>query len=322
MKAISFLLAAGLCGPAFGQNSVIAQGFVTTGAFKFYWQTQLEPPSPPFANPPGYASGINPRNQAIYRVMIDREQKAYFGYQVQVQPQGNGFHLSFLPLDLGEETLKQMHIEIPGSWNHLVLRAPSVHSVSSSGPLPDVVGVSDVIAVDLMVNPATGQKMVDYVTLQAANTQWTSGFFRNPVTREFTYAPGTPRDFTVADAGLRLVEPIVSIDGKPEPPTAVGEVRGAALWIYVPNYGRFVLSLVPRPDLGFRKLGEVRGTSLTITEGSHQIALTCAQPITTTSAAFNLYGLREAAWKPTYPNADTATFTMGGAERAESLLKP
>jgi len=322
MKASSFLLAAALCAPALCQNSVIAQGFVTTSVCKFYWQTQLEPPSPPFANPLGYASGTNPRNQAIYRVMIDRVQKAYFGYQVQVQPQGNGFHLSFLPLDLYAETLKQAHIDIPGGWNHLLLHPPSARPASSSGQLPDVVGVSDVIAVDLMVNPATGQKMVDYVTLQPANSQWSAGRFRIPVAREFAYAPGTPRDFTVTDAGLRLVEPIVSIDGKPEPPTAAGEVRGAAVWIYVPNYGRFLLSLAPRADLGFRKLGEVRGTSLTITEGSHQISLSCAQPIASASTAFNLYGLREAAWKPSYPNADTATFIMGGAERPETLLKP
>jgi len=116
---------------------------------------------------------------------------------------------------------------------------------------------------------------------------------------------------------------VVSIDGKPEPPTAVGEVRGAALWIYVPNYGRFILSLAPRADLGFRKLGEVRGTLLTITEGAHQISLSCALPITVPiTAAFNLYGLREAGWKPSYPNADTSVFTMGGGERAEALLKP
>ena len=322
MKAISFVLAAALWTPAFSQSGVIAQGNVTTSAYKFYWQTQLEPPSPPFANPLGYASGTNPRNQAIYRVMIDRDRKAYFGYQVLVQPQGNGFHLSFLPLDLDTETLKQAHIEIPGSWTRLVLPAPSARSASSSGGLPDVVGVSDVIAVDLMVNPATGQKMVDYVTLQTAGSQWSSERFRIPAAREFAYAPGPPRDFAAADAGLRLLEPIVSIDGKPEAPTAVGEVRGTAVWIYVPNHGRFLLSLAPRADLGFRKLGEVRGTSLTITEGSHQIALTCAQPVTAASAAFNLYGLREPAWKPNYPHADTSTFMMGGADRPEILLIP
>jgi hypothetical protein len=45
-------------------------------------------------------------------------------------------------------------------------------------------------------------------------------------------------------------------------------------------------------------------------------------PITAAGAAFNLYGLREPAWKPNYPNADTSVFTMGGADRPEALLTP
>ena len=69
--------------------------------------------------------------------------------------------------------------------------------------------VGDVIAVDLMTNQQTGQKIVDYVVIQGPSQPWS--FDRLPVQREFAYTPGTPRDFSVEDASLRLAEPRVSI---------------------------------------------------------------------------------------------------------------
>jgi hypothetical protein len=318
-------LIAGACLlPAFAQTGVIAQGSVTRKDFGFYWQTRLEPPSPPLANSLGYASGANPKNNNIYRVMIDRARHVYFGYEVRVEPlpQSVKYRVAFQQLDLAAEILQQIHIDDPASWSKLQLGAPVGRPLYPFRDAPDIVGALDVIAVDLMMNPGTGQKIVDYVVLQSPSQSWSFDQFNQPLKRDFVYAPGTPRDFSIEDASLRLAEPRVSINGAIEETTAraVGEVSGPAVWFSLRNRGRYILSLVPRPDLGFNKAGEVRGTSLTFTLGD-TFTVNSAKTIAPGEGPFNLYVRYDAGWsRPSYPNADLSAFVMG-ADRAEALVR-
>src|SRR5579863_177246 len=123
MQAISFLLAAAVVVPCFGQTGVIAQGSVNQSNFGLYWQSRLEPPTPPLGNALGYASGYS--NNAVYRVMIDRSQHIYFGYEVRVeplpylmlidkQPGPRKYRLTFQPLNLNAETLKRISLDDSG----------------------------------------------------------------------------------------------------------------------------------------------------------------------------------------------------------------
>src|SRR5437016_646104 len=155
MKTVSLILAAGFTIPVFAQTGVIAQGNVTRKEFGFYWQSRLEPPSPPLANDLGYGSGTNPKNNNIYRVMIDRARRVYFGYEVRVEPlQGDMFRVAFLPLDLPTETMKQIRMDDAG-WKKLEFGSPVGRPLYPFRQAPDTVGVLDVIAVELMMNPET-----------------------------------------------------------------------------------------------------------------------------------------------------------------------
>lgn len=324
MKATRLLLAGVCLLPAFAQTGVIAQGSVARQDFAFYWQSRLEPSTPPLANDLGYASGTNPKNKNIYRVMIDRARRVYFGYEVHVEPLPQRmYRVTFQQLDLTPETFKEIHIDDPSSWKKLELGVPIGRPLSSLRDAPDTVGALDVIAVDLMMNQQTGQKIVDYVVMQGPNQGWSFG--QLPVQREFAYAPGTPRDFAVEDASLRLAEIRVSINGKIDETTTTsyGEVYGPAVWFTLRNRGRFILSLVPHPELGFRKAGEVRGTSLTFVLGTDTFTLNSAKTIAPGDAPFNLYVLQEAGWRPNYPGSETAAYQpfQMGAGRAESLVR-
>jgi hypothetical protein len=324
MKAIRFLIAGASLLPAFAQTGVIAQGSRVGKDFAFYWQTRLEPPTPPIAEGLGYGDGTNPKNNNIYRVMIDRARHVYFGYEVRVEPlPQRTYRVTFQQLDLSPETFKQIHIEDLSSWKKLELGAPVGRPLSPLRDAPDTVAALDVIAVDLMTNQQTGQKIVDYVVIQGPSLGWSFG--QMPVQREFAYAPGTPHDFSVEDASLRLAEIRVSINGKIDETTTAsyGEVSGPAVWFSLRNRGRYILSLVPHPELGFRKAGEVRGTSLTFALGPDTFTLNSAKTIAPGDAPFNLYVLQEAGWKPNYPGADTAAYTafQMGAGRAESLVR-
>ena len=328
MRATRFLIAGACLLPAFAQTGVISQGNVIRKDFAFYWQSRLEPPTPPLANDLGYASGTNPKNDNVYRVMIDRARRVYFGYEVRVEPlpQGGTYRVAFRQLDLTLETLKQMHIDDPASWKRLELGIPVGRPLFPFREVPDSVAVGDVIAVDLMTNQQTNQKIVDYVVIQGPSQSWS--FDRLPVQREFAYTPGTARDFSVEDASLRLTEPRVNItyhargDGRLVETTFASdrEVSGPAVWFSLPNRGRFILSLVPHPELGFRKAGEVRGTSLMFMLGTDRLTLTSAKTIAPGDTPFNLYVLWEQAWRPANPNADAA-LTVGVADRAEMLVR-
>ncbi len=325
MIATRFLLAGACLLPAFAQTGVIAHGSVARKEFGFYWQTRLEPPSPPLSNSLGYAAGVNPKNNDIYRVMIDRDRRVYFGYEVGIEPlpQGSKYRVAFQQLELPAELLRQILVEDPAAWTKLQLGAPVGRPLYPFRDAPDTVGVLDVIAVDLMMNPATNQKIVDYVVLQNPSQSWSFDRFNASSQRDFGYTPGTPRDVSLEDVGLRLTEPRVSINGKADDATtrSMGEISGSAVWIYLPNRGRFLLSLVPHPELGFQKAGEVRGTSLSFTLGADKFVLSSAKTIAPVDAPFNLYVLQEQGWRPSYPHADTSAFLMGAADRAEMLVR-
>ena len=333
MKATRLLIAGVFLLPAFAQTGVISQGNVTRKDFAFYWQSRLEPPTPPLANDLGYASGTNPKNNNIYRVMIDRARRVYFGYEVRVEPlrQGGTYRVAFQQLDLTPETFKQMHIDDPASWKSLELGIPVGRPLFPFREAPESVAEGDVIAVDLMTNPQTSQKIVDYVVIQGSSQSWSFDRFNPRFQREFAYTPGTPRDFSVEDANLRLAEPRVSLtfhampDGRLVETTFAGdgEVSGPAVWFSLPNRARLILSLVPHPELGFRKVGEVRGTSLTFKLGTDTLTLNSAKTIAPGDAPFNLYVLQEPEWRPNYSGANTAASPalQMGAGRAESLVR-
>jgi hypothetical protein len=117
----------------------------------------------------------------------------------------------------------------------------------------------------------------------------------------------------------------VSINGKIDETTTAsyGEVSGPAVWFSLRNRGRYILSLVPHPELGFRKAGEVRGTSLSFTLGADRFTLNAAKTIAPGDAPFNVYVLQEPGWRPNYPGADTVAYQpfQMGADRAESLVR-
>ncbi len=294
MKLISVLLSAGLLVPAFGQTGVIAEGTVPGKGFQFYWQSRLEPPSPPMANKPGYGSGVNDKTGNIYRVMIDRANRIYSGYEVRVEPlaQRNDFRMTFHPLDLSPGVLESMHIDNPSTWTKRDIGAAAARPLYPFRDGPDIVHTLDVIAVDLLVNPETRQKIVDYVVLQEPSRSWS---FDWPIRREFAYAPGAARDFTVEDAGLKLVAPSLTINGRFEESDPL-EFSGTTIRVYVPNRGTYLLSLTPKT--GFHKAGEVRGTSLTFSSGADRFVIASASVIVSGDAPFNLYVMEQPGWKP------------------------
>jgi hypothetical protein len=235
--------------------------------------------------------------------MTDRQQRVYFGYDVliEVQPQPNTYRITFSHLT--SDSVRQILGDDAPSWTQLP--APDW-----GGPAVRTIRGGEVLALDLLTNNTTGQKIVDYVSVKgpAFDPSW-----------NFVYETGAPKDFRAEDAALELRTPYVTINGRfdvPAIPTGVVS-SGATVWFYLPMYGRFILSLTPHPQLGFLKAGEVRGSSLSFTIGDDVFNVISAGRIAPGHRSFNLYVLHEPEWRP---DGDSSVWAGGAADSPEQLI--
>ena len=311
-RVLLFLV--GLSAPAGAQTRQIDRGHASQGKFAFYWETHLDPPTPPFSTGFGTAYANTPAG-LVHRVLLDRVKKVYFGYSVQIEPlpEGRTYRLTFQPLSLTPELNQQLIGNDAVGWTRLP--APRF-------PSPRTVHSGEVLELNLLTNAGWGQTLTEFVTVQAQEPARAEGFQVQRAPREFTFAGGTPRDFRAEDVDLRLREPRVSINGHVDESSlkTIGDEAGPIVWIYVPNRGRFLLSLIPRPELGFRRTGEIRGSSLRFTVGGDTFSIASGSRVAPGQSAFNLYVLHQPTWRPAYANANLDAFAIGSADRAEYLV--
>jgi hypothetical protein len=285
-------------------------GVVQREKFGFHWETRISPASPPVGE--GFSTTTTDAMGVIHRIMLDRSGRTYFGYDVLVDvlPEANTYKVTFKPLVMTSSLAGGWSMDRWSEW--IPLSAPRF-------PPPQNVRVGEILELTLLTNSGTGQRIVDYISVQDSQQQPTFRSFAIEE-RDFSYATGTPRDITAGDVELRIRSPRVSINGKLDPSstTRLDEAAGTFVWIYIQGHGRFIMSLLSHP--GFSKTGEIRGTSLTFKDGSDTYSINAASRIAPGQSAFNLYVLHQPEWRPTYPFADLSAFNMGAEDRLEPLL--
>lgn len=231
------------------------------------------------------------------RILLDRVQHVYLGYELLLEQQPSGGYLATFgklgvtTLDISSSGLARFPRDplaatpVRAAWTMLPL--PAI-------PEPRAIAEGGSISLDLLVDAATGAKLIDDIHL----------VLLHPLSRPVPQPPtvsGAARDFTAADAELQLLQPRLTLNGEAQTasgPASVRNVRGALVWLYFPDHGRYILSLVPRAELGFRKAGEVRGGILSFTLDDDSIRLQCMSAIATGYAPYNLYVLHDADWQP------------------------
>jgi hypothetical protein len=295
------------------QTSPIDAGSISQPTFGFYWETHLQPAIPALSDGFGTATEHD-ASGTIHRVLLDRTRRVYFGYDVKVEtlPSANMYRLTFGALSM-TPAMSQMVLGTNGSdWS--MLPPPGF-------PDSRTVRGGDVLQLNLLTNSSWGQTLVDYVTVQEPPRRTNPFDIATP--REFAFAPGSPRDFRADDVDLRLQAPRVSINGRLEESSLqlLADVSGHVVWLYLPGRGRFLLSLTPHTELGFRKAGEVRGSSLRFTLGGETFSLTSGSRIAPGTPAFNLYVLHDPAWRPTYAHANLSAVMIGAADRADYVAR-
>jgi hypothetical protein len=248
------------------------------------------------------------------RTVMDSVTHEYFGYEVLLEEQQPGTYRA----TFGPSGFTSMEMASKGApakdWS---LRAPAL-------PASQIVHDGDVISVELMADAATGEKLIEDITIQpfsqrlpmaplAPATTGAIGFAPQPASRTVPTVEGPARDFSAGDAEMRLAQPRLTINGIEESftQTQTGpggmltsiplnrNASGQLVWFYVPGKGRYILSLIARPELEFKKAGELRGGRIKFTVGADTFTLECPNEIAEGHAPYNLYVLSDPLYEPT-----------------------
>lgn len=205
-----------------------------------------------------------------------------------------------MPLSITAQKMEEIFPDVKG-WT----------IVSSTGkPTTRELRIGDTIALDLFTNPSTGQKIVDYLRL--ANQKGSK-----------LTASGASRDFSAEEGALEVSKPRVAINGKEVESSSsyCGGVTGAPVWIYLEGRGRFIFTLASRTDLGFRKAGEIRGSTMTWRWGGDDFSVDTDSRIAPGDGVYNLYVFNDPAYRPRNPEDAKFGFMIGAGGTLESLIR-
>jgi hypothetical protein len=245
-----------------------------------------------------YHGRSSPGKSYFTRTVMDRAKHEFFGYEVLLVEQQSGIYLA----TFGKLPLTSMEASASAAGNDQWSIRPVVL------PEPRIVHDGDIIAIELMTDATTGDKVIEDLTIEPFSHRASigspllgGGGAGQPGERAVPTVAGSPRDFSPADAEMRLTQPRVTLNGTVQPPAgrAARNVTGALVWFYIPGRGRYILSLAPRPRLDFHKVGEVRGGKISLMLNGDAITLECFSEIATGHNPYNLYVLHDSKWEPT-----------------------
>ncbi|HXE65023.1 MAG TPA: hypothetical protein VN519_15875 [Bryobacteraceae bacterium] len=284
LSLLVFFSAAALCA-----QDISVDGGPAWGDFSILFTPKIEPAG----------AGSAQLNSAVidaavtgtaHRFIYDEKNKRAFGYDVSLEPSADG-------------STAQLRIEPLSDSQWAVRNGWAMWGSAPSGlpkyPIIPNLKIGDKIVLDLLVNPATGQKIVDYLTLIQAHA---------PI--------GPPHDFSLSDVLMTLDAPAVFVNGKSllNPGKPLGAVSGRAIALYAEGYGRLIFSLFPQPALGFRRSGVIAGNTLTFRIGATEFRIVSKSPVAPGDGQYNLYLFSDPDWRPAMATRPVTTAASGSAE--------
>jgi len=297
------MFVAGLASSADGQPGVLGgAGTYCSDGWKFSVSYAVDPPLSPgqHLSITGQTDVMHTdakagRPDIFHRFLTDPTSKTYWGYDVEVEPMNEpgSARLRFKPFSLRADQLaKEYHA---AEFRALPTPQFPVESFQSG----------QTIAVDVLMNPATGQRVVDYIEVSFEP-------IRIPSDAE-------PRDFQASDVLLHVIAPSLRVNGVQVPAAVVASAMVARklVWLAIPGHGRFLLSLTPYDGYAFQKAGVARAFGLSFSLNGTRYEWVTRQATTETSGNWNLYVLAA----PQDPGRDAGHgFSFGAVNSVEEFL--
>jgi len=174
---------------------------------------------------------------------------------------------------------------------------------------PIVVDNGDTLAIEVLGNPRTGARLVDYFLISDRPVPEVENN-RNTLAKQ-------ARLLAMEDIELSAFGFDVRRNGK-SIYKSEGGVRGRFIWLDVPGVGRFLFSLTPRSESGgFAKAAYVTGQQISFSHGPDQYEVVTRQPIVPASGVYNLWMLFDPTFSAPSPNpfrGQGDEFSFGAAD--------
>jgi hypothetical protein len=249
-------------------------------------------------------------NHVVHRVLVDAEGNFVFGYDLVVEPVAatKQFKVSVKPLSAEFE--EQLRARQPTTTATGANRAPqNVSTLPRSGDA-QLIDDGDAFALDLLVNAETGVKIVDVVKVSFERAKLWSAPRRSVPLRDFTLGNV---ELAMRDYKLTINGELIGGGGGQKPSRGFA---GALIWFYVPERGRFIVSLMPHEGYNFQKVGRIENNKISFTLGGDVYEWTSSAPVVGNGGNWNLWVLQDAGYISDFASA--AQITEGRAPEASS----
>jgi hypothetical protein len=255
-----------------------------------------------------YAQAFAGENRIIHRVLTDAEHNVVFGYDlwVSADPIARKFSVAVLPAD---EAFRRSFLK-----DFTPPRPNSAFATFPKSTTPQTLDDGDAVSLELLVNHESGAKIVDVVSVT----------FDRTTLRE-NNLESLPRDFTLDAVALGVKNYSLLINGNEvsKSKSSIG-CSGALLWLYIPERGRFIFSLVPRAGYDFEKIAVLDENKIAFTIDGERYEWISGASILPSGGAWNLWVLRDTKYTPLFSAEDSqpraTPKTRGVFSRIEDAL--
>src|ERR1044072_4478156 len=231
-----------------------------------------------------YAQSFAGENQIIHRVLTDAQQNVVFGYDlwVNADPITKKFSVAVLPAD---EAFRRSFLK-----DFTPPRPNSAFATFPKSTTPQTLDDGDAVSLELLVNHESGAKIVDVVKVT----------FDRTTLRESNLETA-PKDFTLDAVALGVKNYSLLINGNEvsKSKSSIG-CSGALLWLYIPERGRFIFSLVPRKGYDFEKTAVLDENKITFTIDGERYEWVSSTSILPNGGTWNLWVLRDRNYTPLF----------------------
>lgn len=225
-------------------------------------------------------------NRIVHRVLKDARGRFIFGYDLSVTPNPalKQFKIVVRPLD------PQFEIKLrTGNSGEGEPPQSEVISTFPNAAAPQTLEDGDAFSLDLLVNQNTGVKIIDVVRV---------AFDRSNMLDHSP--PLSPRDFAVDAVELVLRDYRLLVNGSVVSASkSTKTVNGSLLWFYVPDRGRFIVSLVPREGYEFQKVGILEDNRIEFTVRGDHYEWLSSSPILQ-PGTWNIWVLHDPTYTPLF----------------------
>lgn len=241
----------------------------------------------------------------VHRVMIDRKNKLYVGYDLEILPTSDTkqFNVLIKPLTVNEDITKT--INKFGESNNLFLR--------SIPKYPGMITVQDgdTISLDVLENLQTKEKISDSIRV-TRDKQKLGNYISDGNNIK-------GKAFTINDVQMSLLGFEAYINDE-KVKSSGGGMIGSVIWIYFPDKGRFILSPIEQPTAGFQKIGLINDKTITFNYAGVDYKLISNKPVLGSGGKWNLWVMFDENYKPSKILSSGTSISFGAADKAEYLF--